>query len=113
MIRKRIEVKEVNKVKANGNVKLSLGAFFFSIPWCCITPAGLSLFGFLGAAGTVRGLLMEAFYPLFIISLLLLGRANYLILFKKHGSRISRAVVFVSTFGALALWAFRLGLMPN
>jgi len=111
MIRKRIEVKDINEVKANGNVKLSIGAFFFSIPWCCITPAGLSLFGFLGAAGAARGLLIEAFYPLFIISLLLLGRAHYLIYFKKHGSRISKAVVWASTIGALALWAFRFGLI--
>lgn len=111
MIRKRIEVKDINEVKAYGNVKLGLGAFFFSIPWCCIAPAGLSLFGLLGAAGAARGLLMEAFYPLFIISLLLLGRAHYLIFFKRRGSRISRAVTWAFTVGALALWAFRFGLI--
>jgi hypothetical protein len=106
MIRKRIEV------KANGNVKLSLGAFFLSLPWCCITPAALSLLGFLGAAGAAKGLLTEALYPLFIISLFLLGRANYLSFYKKYGSKVSRAVVFASTIGTLALWAFRFGLLP-
>lgn len=112
MIRKRIEVKDINEVKANGNVKLSLAAFFFSIPWCCITPAAFSLLGFLGAAGAARLFLEGITFPLFGISLLLLGRAHYLIYFKKHRNRIGKAVVWASTIGALALWALHFGLMP-
>jgi len=111
MIRKRIEVENINEVKPYGNVRLSLGAFFLSIPWCCITPAGLSLFGFLGAAGAARLFLHEITLPLLGISLILLGRAHYLIYFKKHGSKISRAVVWLSTIGALTLWAFHFGLI--
>ncbi|MGB7291704.1 MAG: hypothetical protein WBD99_06010 [Thermodesulfobacteriota bacterium] len=111
MIRKRIEVKDLNELKANGNVKLSLGALFFSIPWCCITPVGLSLLGFFGAAGATRLFLVEVLFPLFIVSLLLLGRAHYLIYYKRHGSRISKTVTWAFTVGALALWASRFGLM--
>ena len=111
MILRRIKVKSTKEIKEKGEAKSSLMAFFLSLPWCCITPAALSLLGFLGAAGTVRLLLKEALFPLFGICLLLLGRAHYLIYFKKHGSRVSRLVVWASTSGALALWAFRFGLI--
>jgi hypothetical protein len=110
MIIRRIEVKDTKEVKENGNVTLCLAAFFLSLPWCCITPAALSLLGFLGAVGEARLFVSEITFPLFGISLLLLGRAHYLIHFKKHGGRISRAVVWASTIGALALWAFNFGL---
>ncbi len=111
MIIKRIEVKGSTESGSEDKAKLGLTAFFFSLPWCCITPAFLSLLGFFGAAGAARVFLTEAVYPLFVISIFLLGRANYLSLYKKHGSYTSRAVVFVSTIGALALWAFRFGLI--
>ena len=112
MIIKRIEVKDAKEIKEKRKVKLSLVAFFLSLPWCCITPAVLSLLGFFGAAGATRLFLKEILLPLFIISLLLLGRAHYLIYFKKHGSRIGKAVVWASTIGAITLWALRFGLMP-
>lgn len=111
MIIRRIEVKNAKEIKEKGKIQLSLIAFFLSLPLCCITPAALSLLGFFGAAGAARLLLEEITFPLFGISLLLLGRAHYLIYFKKHGSRISRVVVWASTIGALALWAFRFGLI--
>lgn len=111
MIIRRIEVKEAKEIKDRGNTELSFVAFFLSLPWCCITPAAFSLLGFLGAAGAARLFLKEVTFPLFGISLLLLGRALYLIYLKKHGSRISKAVVWASTIGALALWAFRFGLI--
>jgi len=111
MIIRRIEVKDARELGERGNKRYSLGAVFFSLPWCCITPAVLSLLGFFGAAGTTRLVFNEALFPLFIVSILLLGRAHYLIYFKKYGSAISRVVVWISTIGALALWAFRFGLI--
>lgn len=112
MITRRIDVKEAKEIKERGNAELSPLAFFLSLPWCCITPAVLSLLGFLGAAGAARLFLEGITFPLFGISLLLLGRAHYLIYFKKHGNRIGKAVVWASTIGALALWALHFGLMP-
>ena len=108
MITRKIEVKDVRELRESQNMRYSLGGFFLSLPWCCITPAVLSLFG---AVGATRGFLLEVFYPLFVISVLLLGRANYLSFYKKRGSRISRALVLVSTIGVFALWAFRFGLL--
>lgn len=111
MIVKRIEVKDSTGTESGNKAGLSLMAVLFSLPWCCITPAFLSLLGFFGAAGAARVLLAEAVYPLFAVSILLLGRANYLSFYKKRGSGTSRAVVLVSTVGALALWAVRFGVI--
>ncbi|TDI76496.1 MAG: hypothetical protein E2O87_00140 [Bacteroidetes bacterium] len=111
MIFRRIEVIDARESRERGNKRYSLAGFFLSLPWCCITPATLSLLGFFGAAGTTRLVFKEALSPLFIVSLLLLGRAHYLIYFKKHGSSLSRVVVWISTIGALALWAFRFRLI--
>jgi hypothetical protein len=113
MIIRRIEVKNVKEIKEIGNAKLGLIAFFLSLPWCCITPATLSLLGFLGAAGAAKLLFKEITFSLFVISLLFLGRAHYLIYFRNLGSRISRAVVWASTIGALTLWALHFGLVPT
>jgi len=111
MITRKIEVKDIRELREDQNMGYSLAGFFFSLPWCCITPALLSLFGFFGAVGATRGFLLEVFYPLFLISVLLLGRANYLSFYKKRGSRVSRALVLISTAFALILWAFRFGLI--
>ena len=111
MIIRRIEVKDARELRERGNKRYSLAGFFLSLPWCCLMPAAFSVLGFLGAAGAAGGFLVEVFYPLFVISILLLGRAHYLIYFKKHGSSLSRVVVWISTIGALALWAFRFGLI--
>ncbi|MCH7519343.1 MAG: hypothetical protein IH964_09990 [Candidatus Dadabacteria bacterium] len=111
MITRKIEVKDVRELRESGNMRYSLTGFFLSLPWCCITPALLSLFGFFGAVGATRGFLLEVSYPLFVISILLLGRANYLSFYKMRGSRISRALVLISTSVALTLWAFRFGLI--
>jgi len=111
MIIRRIEVTDARESREKGNKRYSLAGFFLSLPLCCITPAALSLLGFFGAAGTTRLVLRGTLIPLFIVSILLLGRAHYLIYFKKHGSSLSRVVVWISTIGALALWAFRFGLI--
>ncbi len=108
MIIRKIEVRDV---RDKGKAELSLAAFFFSLPWCCITPPLLAVLGFFGAAGTARLLFKEALFPLFILSVLFLGRAHYLIYFKKRGSEMSRAIVWLSTIGAFTLWALRFGLI--
>ncbi len=112
MIKRRIEVEDLRELRKSQNMGYSLGGFFLSLPWCCMTPSILSFFGFFGSVGATRGFLSEIYYPLFVISVLLLGRANYLSFYKKRGNRISRALVLVSTIGALALWSFRFGLLP-
>jgi hypothetical protein len=112
MIIKRIEVKDAKEIKDKGKSELSILAFFLSLPWCCLTPAALSLLGFFGAAGASRLFLKEILFPLFLVSFLLLGRGNYLSFYRKQGSRISRVVVLVFTILALALWVFRFGLIP-
>lgn len=112
MIVKKIEVNDTRELRRRENTRFSLLGFFFSLPWCCITPAALSLLGFFGAAGATRLLLKEILFPLFLVSFLLLGRANYLSFYRRHGSRISRVVVLVFTILALALWVFRFGLIP-
>jgi len=111
MITRKIEAKDARELRESRNMRYGLTGFFLSLPWCCITPALLSLVGFFGAVGATRDFLLVVFYPLFVISVLLLGRANYLSFYKKKGSKISRALVLVSTIGALALWAFRFGLL--
>jgi hypothetical protein len=103
MLTRKIAVKDTRQFRERGNKRYGLAGFFISLPWCCITPALLSLLGFFGAAGALRDLIAAVLYPLFVISIFLLGRANYLSFYKKHGSSTSRAVVFVSTIGALAL----------
>jgi len=111
MITRRIEVKDARGNRGRGIKRYSLAGLLFSLPWCCITPLAFSLLGFLGAAGTTGDFLIEFLYPIFAISILLLGRANYLSFYKKQGSMISRALVLIFTAIALSLWAFRFGLI--
>jgi len=111
MITRRIEVKNAREYNGKGIKRYSLAGLFFSLPLCCITPLVFSLLGFLGSAGTTGDFLIEFLYPIFAISILLLGRANYLSFYKKQGSRISRALVLIFTAIALSLWAFRFGLI--
>ncbi|MFQ5668080.1 MAG: hypothetical protein ACE5I7_16825 [Candidatus Binatia bacterium] len=83
----------------------ALGAAF-SLPWCCIAPALLAA---LGAAGVgVARQLTVGLMPLFLaVSVLVLGRAHYLI-WRGHGRRATRLVVWVSTAFAATLWFIRL-----
>lgn len=107
MIKKKIELLNNTELKNTGS---GISGFLLSLPWCCIAPAFLSLYGFLGAAGSTRIFVSEIFYPLFFLSILFLARAGYLSFYRKKGSNLSRAVVFVSIIGALILWGFRFGL---
>jgi len=111
MIFRRIEVRDAKEIEENENTRLSLVALFLSLPWCCIMPAALSVFGFLGAAGSTRIILKGILFPIFFVSILFLVRAHYLIYIKKNAHSFSRTIVWISTFGALALWAFRFGLI--
>jgi len=70
MIVRRIEVIDARESRERGYKRYSLAGFFLSLPWCCITPATLSLLGFFGAAGATRLVFIKALFPLFIVSLL-------------------------------------------
>jgi|GEM_PF-946091 len=107
----RATVEDAKGIQDGGKAGLSLAALFLSLPWCCITPGVLAMLGFFGAAGSSRLVLNEVMVPFFIVSLLFLGRAHYMIHVKKRGSGISRAAVWIFTIAALALWAFRFGLI--
>lgn len=77
-----------------------------ALPWCCLIPAGLSLFGLAGVvvAREVTGGLIPY---LLAASVLFIGRAHYLLYVKRHGNRISRVVTWVSTLLAAVLWGIR------
>lgn len=107
MIKKKIELLKNTESK---NTEAGVSGLLLSLPWCCIAPALLSLFGFLGAAGSTRIFVSEIFYPLFFLSILFLTRAGYLSFYRKKGSNVSRTVVLVSIIGALILWGLRFGL---
>lgn len=79
----------------------------FSIPWCCVLPAILSLAG-LGSAVAARGLALKL-NPLFLfLSVVFLGRAHYLLYWKGHGNIWSRRLTWGATVLVAALWLPRL-----
>ena len=84
----------------------------FAVPWCCILPLALALFGLAG--GTV-GIFLSKFTPLFlIISIVLIGYANYNVWFGKFKTLKHRIYVSLITIVAIALWIWsflRMGLI--
>ena len=46
-----------------------------------------------------------------VISAAFLGRAHYLLYWRKHGNRLSIVLVWFSTATAVVLWAYRFGLI--
>ncbi len=86
--------------------KTSVLGGLFALPWCCIIPASFSILGLAGimVARTVTQVLAPY---LLVLSVLLLGRAHYLLYVKREGRPISHVITWVSTVIAVTLWSVR------
>ena len=78
-----------------------------SVPWCCILPAALSLLSLTGAVVT-RVWLAKLTWVLLPLTVILLGRAFWLLYVKHQGGPWSRRLASVSSLLILTLWAPRL-----
>lgn len=77
-----------------------------SVPWCCILPAALAS---LGLASSMLAHWLGALTPALLgASVVLFGRAHYLLWVKRHGSRSARWVTVVLTLLAASFWMLRL-----
>lgn len=83
----------------------SMFSVAFAVPWCCVLPAGLAVFGLAGTAAT-KIILMKYMPYMLGLSVVFLGRANYLVHIKKQGNLISHIVVWISTLTAVGLWFY-------
>ncbi|GMT49780.1 MAG: hypothetical protein IEMM0008_1319 [bacterium] len=88
----------INKTSALGGL--------FALPWCCIIPAGFSILGLAGIMVTRTVTQVLAPY-LFILSVILLARAHYLLYVKRQGRPISHVITWASTVIAVTLWSVR------
>lgn len=78
----------------------------FAVPWCCILPIALAVFGLAG--GTV-GIFLLKFTPFFlIISIALIGYANYNVWFGGFTSIQHRVWVVLITILAVLAWLWSL-----
>lgn len=75
----------------------------FAVPWCCVLPAVLAVFGLAGTAA-MRVTLMRYTPFLLLFSAFFLVRANYLVHVRKQGNRMSHITVWLSTLVAFGLW---------
>lgn len=79
------------------------------VPWCCITPAALSLVGITGLSLGLLTKIEAALFPyLTILAVVLLGRAQYLLYAERQGNRLSRKI----TWGSNMLVVTMLGVHP-
>jgi len=80
----------------------SMFSVAFAVPWCCVLPAGLAVFGLAGTAA--MEIVLMKYMPFMLgLSVVFLGRANYLVHIKKQGNRVSHIVVWLSTLTAAGL----------
>ena len=83
----------------------SMFSVAFAVPWCCVLPAGLAVFGLAGTAA--MNIILMKYIPFMLgLSALFLGRANYLVHIKKQGNRASHIVVWIFTVAAVGLWFY-------
>lgn len=80
----------------------SMFSVAFAVPWCCVLPAGLAVFGLAGTAA-MKIILMKYMPFMLGLSAVFLGRANYLVHIKKQGNRTSHIVVWIATVTAVGL----------
>ena len=100
-------------VKINQSKKKSFVNYMhiFAVPWCCILPIAVALFGLTSGA---LGLFLSKLTPLFfILSVLLIGFANYNVWIGRYRTINHRIYVFIITLISAALWIwsifFRMG----
>ena len=82
-------------------------AALISVPWCCILPAVLSLLSLTGAV-VARVWVVKLTWIFLPLSVILLGRAFWLLYAKHQGGPWSRRLAWVSSLLILTLWAPRL-----
>jgi hypothetical protein len=93
----------ISRLEGAGVAPALSPSLLFSIPWCCVLPAALSALG-LGSAVAARLAAWKLNPLFFILAALFLGRAHYLLYWKRHGSAWSRRLTWGATVLALALW---------
>ncbi len=82
-------------------------AALLSLPWCCVLPALLS---FVSLAGAVVSMVWIAklFWVFLPLSVLLLGRAFWLLYVKHQGRPWTRQLTWAAAFLVVILWVPRL-----
>jgi len=76
----------------------------FALPWCCIFPIAAAFFGLAGGA---LGVFLMKLNPLFfILSVLLIGFANYSVWFGGYKTTKHRIYVSLITLISIALWTW-------
>ena len=74
----------------------SMFSVAFAVPWCCVLPAGLAVFGLAGTAA-MKIILMKYMPFMLGLSAVFLGHI------KKQGNRASHIVVWIATVTAVGL----------
>ena len=74
----------------------------FAVPWCCILPISAAFFGLAGGA---LGIFLSKLTPYFLIlSVLLIGYANYNVWLGNYKTVKHRIYVSVITLISIVLW---------
>jgi len=74
----------------------------FALPWCCVLPIGVAFFGLAGGA---LGAFLSQLTPVFLVlSIILIGYANYNVWVLKHGPIQTRVWVILITVFSILLW---------
>ena len=74
----------------------------FAVPWCCILPIAVAFFGLAGGA---LGIFLSKLTPyFFILSVLLIGYANYNVWIGNYKTVKHRVYISVITLISIALW---------
>lgn len=90
-----------------GSATQGLLAILAALPWCCILPAVLSLLS-IGGAAAARLWVGRLTWGLLPISVVLLGRAFWLIYVRRQGAPWSRWVTWGCAALVVVLWVPRL-----
>lgn len=88
--------------------KDNLLAIIFSLPWCCILPAVFSLLGLISGIAAIRVWSVRVSPFFFLLMLIFLVRAFWLIYVRHQGNRLSSVIVWMTSIIVGALWIFRL-----
>jgi hypothetical protein len=74
----------------------------FALPWCCVLPVTLSLFGLAG--GALGAFLLQLTPTFLTLSVVLIGYSNYRVWILKHGPSQTRVWVALITLFAILTW---------
>ena len=85
---------------------------FFSVPWCCVLPAVLSLGGLAAGLGALQYWSIKLIPFFFALSVFFLGRALWVIYVRHQGNPTSVTITWISTIIAALFWSVRFGIIP-